>query len=386
VSIRKWRTPWQQVSVYKVSSFRFHPCHVISCPYPRCRSQPPRLHQRPASQFAHCSKVSSMQPHPPFRVAITSRFPAPTHYPSNQALPYSPNSPVCYFSIHLTHDRRRPPPHNSPLFFSTHSFAFLHTSFPPSHHLSFTPAVVSPPPISRFSHPNPFVALESDDSDDNPSHPPLLCSITPSLILADSGATHVLLGSLYYLPSPISCTPPHFHPRPSPSQMDSFPLNSVATFTFPAFLSLFLFGLPLTQPYPTSLLVISPLLQASCSCLLTPTTLSIFAPEDLTPDLVGSKRDSENVWRLRIPPLLPLDPQIRLAPIPTLLTFSPLPHSSQLSPSTPPSLSSLTSKTLPLSPTSILNAIRRGYIKIRGLKQNLPSQTTPICLHCSRPP
>jgi hypothetical protein len=66
-----------------------------------------------------------------------------------------------------------------------------------------------------------------------------------------------------------------------------------------------------------SLLAISPLLQSSGSCLLTPTTLSIFAPGDPTPLLVGSKRASENVWRLHIPILpLPTNPLI-----PSLLTM-----------------------------------------------------------------
>ena len=63
-----------------------------------------------------------------------------------------------------------------------------HTTYP------LVPTTVSPSPASRFSHPNPFAALESDDSDDDTSpHTPLLCSINPSPILADSGATHVLL-------------------------------------------------------------------------------------------------------------------------------------------------------------------------------------------------
>jgi hypothetical protein len=41
------RTSWRCVPVHEVSSFRVHPSHA-SCPYPRCRTQPPRLHQCPA--------------------------------------------------------------------------------------------------------------------------------------------------------------------------------------------------------------------------------------------------------------------------------------------------------------------------------------------------
>ncbi len=59
-----------------------------------------------------------------------------------------------------------------------------------------------------------------------------------------------------------------------------------------------------------SLLAISLLLQTSGSCLLTPTLLSIFAPGDPTPVLVGSKQADENVWRLHIPPHLPLNPHL----------------------------------------------------------------------------
>ncbi len=62
------------------------------------------------------------------------------------------------------------------------------------------------------------------------------------------------------------------------------------------------------------------------SCLLTPTTLSIFAPGDPTPVLVGSKRASENVWRLHIPtppPFHPPDtPHISHVPSPPIAAFS----------------------------------------------------------------
>jgi hypothetical protein len=128
-----------------------------------------------------------------------------------------------------------------------------------------------------------------------------LCSITPSPILADSGATHVLLResvlpSLAHLMRPASLPPIPF----------TLPNGSILTarsgghLHFPR--------LPFPVPFWTapdtslshSLLAISPLLQSSGSCLLTPTTLSILAPGDPTPVLVGSKRVSENVWRLHI--------------------------------------------------------------------------------------
>jgi hypothetical protein len=71
-------------------------------------------------------------------------------------------------------------------------FSYLHNT-PPLPHTTFPliPTTVTP---TRFAHINPFAALESHDSDDDQTSPPLLCSITPSpIILADSGAIHVLL-------------------------------------------------------------------------------------------------------------------------------------------------------------------------------------------------
>jgi hypothetical protein len=76
---------------------------------------------------------------------------------------------------------------------------------------------------------------------------PLLCSIIPSPILADSGATHVLLResvlpSLSHLTSPATL-------RPIPFTLPN--LNLAATFIFLAFLSLSPFGLLLILPYST---------------------------------------------------------------------------------------------------------------------------------------
>jgi hypothetical protein len=61
---------------------------------------------------------------------------------------------------------------------------------------------VDEPTVSRFSQPNLFAVLKSDDSDDEDCyHTPLLCSVTPSPILADSGATHVIPPREFVLPS-----------------------------------------------------------------------------------------------------------------------------------------------------------------------------------------
>ena len=121
-----------------------------------------------------------------------------------------------------------------------------------------------------------------------------------------------------------------------------------------------------------SLLAISPLLQTSGSCLLTPTTLSIFAPGDPTPVLVGSKRVSENVWRLHIPPPPPFHPPDTLH---TTSPYSTLTTAFSINPSAPPitnikdaSFTTYISRALGSpSNTTLLNAIRRGYIKIRRL-------------------
>ena len=156
---------------------------------------------------------------------------------------------------------------------------------------------------SRFASPNPFAALESpyDSDGEDPPTPALLCAITPSPILADSGATHVLLRESV-LPSLSHLV----HPATLPPMPFTLPNGSLLTaqsgghLHFPR--------LPFPVPFWTapdsllshSLLAISPLLQSSGSCVLTPTSLSIFAPGDPTPVLVGSKQAGENVWRLHI--------------------------------------------------------------------------------------
>jgi hypothetical protein len=165
-----------------------------------------------------------------------------------------------------------------------------------------------------FSHPNPFDALESDDSDDDESDdsfptPALLCSSTPSPILADSGATHVLLRE--------SVLPSLSHLIHSATlQPMPFTLPNGSTLTAQSGGHLHFPRLPFPVPFWSapdsvlahSLFAISSLLQASGSCLHTPTTLSIYAPGDPTPVLVGSKRASENVWRIHIPPPPPPQP------------------------------------------------------------------------------
>ena len=101
-----------------------------------------------------------------------------------------------------------------------------------------------------------------------------------------------------------------------------------------------------------SLLAISPLLQTSGSCLLTPTSLSIFAPGDPTPVLVGSKQAGENVWRLHIPPPPPPQPPPQppnLAPIISALSINPLHHLSPTLKTLPsPHMSPVSSARLPL--------------------------------------
>jgi hypothetical protein len=133
-----------------------------------------------------------------------------------------------------------------------------------------------------------------------------------------------------------------------------------------------------------SLLAISPLLQTSGSCLLTPTTLSIFAPRDPTPVLVGSKQASENVWRLRISPLHFTPPDtLHISPTP-----SPPTTAFSINPTVPPisnlkdaSFTTYISRALGSSSNTILlNAIRHGYIKIRGLTIKLFLRNPPQSL------
>ena len=103
--------------------------------------------------------------------------------------------------------------------------------------------------------PNPFAALESpyDSDGEDPPTPALLCAITPSPILADSGATHVLLReSVLPSLSPTSCTLPPFHLCLSPYPMvPSSPPNLAVTSIFRASLSPSRFGPPLTRFCPT---------------------------------------------------------------------------------------------------------------------------------------
>ncbi len=129
-----------------------------------------------------------------------------------------------------------------------------------------------------------------------------------------------------------------------------------------------------------SLPAISPLLQSSGSCLLTPTSLSIFAPGDPTPVLVDSKQAGENVWRLHIPPPLP--------PTPAALTHYRPTHSAfSINPTTPifnlkdAAFATYVSHSLGSpSNSTLLNAIRRGYITIRGLTTKLLLRNPPQSL------
>ena len=137
-----------------------------------------------------------------------------------------------------------------------------------------------------------------------------------------------------------------------------------------------------------SLLAISPLLQASGSCLLTPTSLSIFAPGDPTPVLVGSKRASENVWRLHIPKAPPFQPpdtlHIPRAPSPPITAFSINPSAPPISNLNDASFTTYISRALGSpSNTTLLNAIRRGYIKIRGLTTKILLRNPPQSLFTS---
>ncbi len=141
-----------------------------------------------------------------------------------------------------------------------------YTTFPLPH------TVIHPCHTSHFSHPNPFATLESDDSDDesNETPPAFLCSITPSPILADSGAMHVLLResvlpSLSHLMRPFTLPPMPF----------TLPDGSILTaksgghLHFPRFPFPVPFWSAPDSSLAHSLLAISPLLQSSGSCLLT---------------------------------------------------------------------------------------------------------------------
>jgi hypothetical protein len=111
-----------------------------------------------------------------------------------------------------------------------------------------------------------------------------LSPLLPS-ILVDSGATHVLLResvlpSLAHLMRPAKIPPIPF-PFPNGSILTA---QSGGHLHFPRFP----FPVPLWSApdasLPHFLLAISPLLQTSGSCLLTPTTLSIFASGSGRPD------------------------------------------------------------------------------------------------------
>jgi hypothetical protein len=152
-----------------------------------------------------------------------------------------------------------------------------------------------------------------------PPHP-ALCAITPSPILADSGATHVLLRESV-LPSLAHL----MHPATLPPMPFTLPNGSLLTAQSGGHLHFH--RLPFPVPFWSapdtilshSLLSISPLLQTSGSCLLIPTSLSIFAPGDPTPVFVDSKQADENVWRLHIPS--PPPPQPPPHPVPLISAF-----------------------------------------------------------------
>jgi hypothetical protein len=125
--------------------------------------------------------------------------------------------------------------------------------------------------------------------------------------------SHPRMSSFGNLSSPLlptSCALPNFKLPPTLPNGSILTVQSGGHLHFPR--------LPFPVPFWStpdsasshSLLAISPFLQASGFCLLTPTTLSTFAPGDPTPVLVGSKRASENVWRLHIPHTHPFTPLI----------------------------------------------------------------------------
>jgi hypothetical protein len=128
---------------------------------------------------------------PPRHVYPSSPLPTTLPRPSVTSIPHT-HLPTRFVTPHVyspgTEDSPSPPP--PPVLLD--AFNLLHTT-PPLPHTTFPLS----PTHSRFASPNPFVfvALESpyDSDDEDPSPPALLCPITPSSIVADSGATHVLL-------------------------------------------------------------------------------------------------------------------------------------------------------------------------------------------------
>ncbi len=123
---------------------------------------------------------------------------------------------------------------------------------------------------------------------------------------SNSGATYVLLRESVLLSLAHLMHPANLPPMP-------FTLPNGSLLTAQSGGHLHFPRLPFPVPFWSapdsilshSLLAISPLLQTSGSCLLTPTSISIYAPGDPTPVLVGSKQAGVNVWRLRIPPPTP---------------------------------------------------------------------------------
>jgi hypothetical protein len=202
---------------------------------------------RGRSECAHLHPLCSMHPPTWFCVALTSISDyAPTSR-SNQAPP--PNSRFATPPLTLTLTEDGPTP--LPPTVLVNPFASFNTASPLPHTTyPLIPTIVSSSPVSRFSHPNPFAALESNDSDDDDCyHTPLLCSVIPPPILVDSGATHVLLRESVLPSFAHLMRPAHLLPCPSPFPMDrSSPLDPADTFTSLAFPSLFRSGLPLILP------------------------------------------------------------------------------------------------------------------------------------------
>ncbi len=68
----------------------FHPSHAISFPYPRCRTQLPRLHQCPACR--QCASLPLCPVHSPTwsRLSLTVPYYYATPSRSNQASPQTP--------------------------------------------------------------------------------------------------------------------------------------------------------------------------------------------------------------------------------------------------------------------------------------------------------
>jgi len=141
VAIWSWKLPWRPVPVYEGSPLRVHPCYV-SCPYSRCRPQPPWFHQRSALQCAYLSPLYPV--HLPTSLSVSL-----TYHPTS--LTPSHSNPAPGLSVHLTPypGQKTAPPHPVPPFLST--LSPYSTPLPPFRtlcSLNLTlPFVQQPPPV-----------------------------------------------------------------------------------------------------------------------------------------------------------------------------------------------------------------------------------------------